>query len=139
MTRPLAGKRALITGSSHGVGLATAQLFAQQGAEVILHGNQTLAQAEQAARDIGSNALGVVKADLSEPGAGRGLYEAALERAHGRIDILVNNAGIHWATPLDASDTEWDSLWAATLQVNLMAVADLCRAALPGMVAAGGG
>lgn len=139
MTRPLAGKRALITGSSHGVGLSTAHLFAQQGAEVILHGNQNLAQAEQAARDIGSNALGVLKADLSEPGAARGLYQDALERAHGRIDILVNNAGIHWATPLDASDTEWDSLWATTLQVNLMAVADLCRAALPGMVAAGGG
>ena len=45
MTGRLAGKRALITGSSHGVGLAAAHMFAAQGAEVVLHGNQNMADA----------------------------------------------------------------------------------------------
>ena len=47
MTGQLAGKRALITGSSHGVGLAAAHMFAAQGAEVVLHGNQNMADADQ--------------------------------------------------------------------------------------------
>jgi 3-oxoacyl-[acyl-carrier protein] reductase len=139
MSGPLAGKRALITGSSHGVGLAAAHLFADQGAEVVLHGNQNLANADQAVQEIGPRALGAIQADLSLPGAGRDLYEGALHLASGRVDIVVNNAGIHQSTSLDASDLEWEANWALTLQVNLMAVADICRAAIPEMTANGGG
>ena len=139
MTGQLAGKRALITGSSHGVGLAAAHMFAAQGAEVVLHGNQNMADADTAVQAIGPAALGAVQADLSQPGAGRELYDAALHLASGRLDIIVNNAGIHWASPLDSSDSEWETNWATTLQVNLMAVADICRAAIPEMVASGGG
>lgn len=139
MTGQLAGKRALITGSSHGVGLAAAHMFAAQGAEVVLHGNQNMADADQAVQAIGPAALGAVQADLALPGAGRDLYDAALHLASGRLDIIVNNAGIHWASPLDTSDSDWEASWATTLQVNLMAVADICRAAIPEMVASGGG
>lgn len=139
MSLPLAGKRALITGSSHGVGLAAAHLFAAQGAEVVLHGNANMADADTAVQAIGNRALGAVQADLSQPGAGRELYDAALHLASGRLDIIINNAGIHWATPLDSADTDWEANWAVTLQVNLMAVADICRAAIPEMVASGGG
>ncbi len=139
MTGQLAGKRALITGSSHGVGLAAAHMFAAQGAEVVLHGNQNMADADTAVQAIGPAALGAVQADLSQPGAGRDLYDAALHMASGRLDIIINNAGIHWASPLDSSDADWERNWATTLQVNLMAVADICRAALPEMVASGGG
>jgi 3-oxoacyl-[acyl-carrier protein] reductase len=139
MSGPLAGKRALITGSSHGVGLAAAHMFAEQGAEVVLHGNQNMADADQAVQEIGPRALGAIQANLALPGAGRDLYEAALHLASGRIDIVVNNAGIHQSTPLDASDLDWEASWALTLQVNLMAVADVCRAAIPEMSANGGG
>ncbi|MFY0637244.1 SDR family NAD(P)-dependent oxidoreductase [Maricaulis maris] len=139
MTGQLAGKRALITGSSHGVGLAAAHMFAAQGAEVVLHGNQNMADADQAVQAIGPAALGAIQADLSQPGAGRDLYDAALHMASGRLDIIINNAGIHWASPLDSSDADWERNWATTLQVNLMAVADICRAAIPEMVASGGG
>lgn len=139
MPLPLAGKRALITGSSHGVGLACAHLFADQGAEVVLHGNANMADADKAVQEIGPAALGAVQADLTRPGAGRDLYEAALHLASGRLDIVINNAGIHWASPLDASDLDWESAWASVLQVNLMAVADICRAAIPEMTANGGG
>ena len=139
MSLPLAGKRALVTGSSHGVGLATAHLFAEQGAEVVLHGNANMADADAAVQAIGPAALGAVQADLSRPGAGRDLYDAALHLASGRLDIVVNNAGIHQTSSIDVSDTEWESAWALTLQVNLMAVADICRAAIPEMAASGGG
>jgi NAD(P)-dependent dehydrogenase (short-subunit alcohol dehydrogenase family) len=139
MSLPLAGKRALITGSSHGVGLAAAHLFADQGAEVVLHGNANMADADKAVQEIGPAALGAVQADLSRPGAGRELFDAALHLASGRLDIVINNAAIHWASPLDSSDADWESAWATTLQVNLMAVADICRAAIPEMAANGGG
>ncbi|MEP3071489.1 SDR family oxidoreductase [Maricaulis sp.] len=139
MSLPLTGKRALITGSSHGVGLAAAHLFAAQGAEVVLHGNANMADADKAVQDIGPAALGAVQADLSRPGGGRDLYDAALHLASGRLDIIVNNAGIHPASPLDASDADWEAVWALILQVNLMAMADICRAAIPEMAASGGG
>lgn len=139
MSGPLSGKRALITGSSHGVGLAAARLFAEQGAEIVLHGNRNMADADKAVQEIGPQALGAIRADLSQPGAGRELYDQALHMASGRIDIVVNNAGIHYATPLGSSDLDWESNWAVTLQVNLMAVADICRAAIPEMIESGGG
>lgn len=139
MSGPLSGQRALITGSSHGVGRAAAFLFAQQGAEVILHGNQNMADADAAVQEIGPRALGAVQADLMMPGAGRELYTRAADLAGGRIDIVVNNAGIHWETPIDATDETWEANWAGLLQVNVMAVADICRAALPDMIDNGGG
>lgn len=139
MSGPLAGKRALITGSSHGVGLAAAHLFADQGAEVVLHGNQNMAEADAAVQAIGPRALGAVQADLLMPGAGRQLYDDALHLASGRLDIVINNAGIHWPTPIDATDETWEANWAGLLQVNLMALADICRAAIPEMKESGGG
>lgn len=139
MSGPLAGKRALITGSSHGVGRAAAFLFAEQGAEVVLHGNQNMADADRAVQEIGPRALGAVQADLLMPGAGRELFDAALHLASGRLDIVVNNAGIHWDTPIDASDATWEANWAGLLQLNVMAMADICRAAIPEMKENGGG
>lgn len=139
MSGPLAGKRALITGSSHGVGRAAAFLFAEQGAEVVLHGNQNMADADRAVQEIGPRALGAVQADLLMPGAGRELFDAAIHLASGRLDIVVNNAGIHWDTPIDASDATWEANWAGLLQLNVMAMADICRAAIPEMKENGGG
>ena len=136
---PLKGKTALITGSSAGVGLACAHLFANQGADVILHGNRSMADADAALKEIGPRALGAVQADLLMPGAGRDLYAQAMRLSGGRIDIIVNNAGVHWDTPIDSSDETWEANWAGILQVNLMAMADICRAAIPDMVERGGG
>jgi 3-oxoacyl-[acyl-carrier protein] reductase len=139
MNLPLSGKRALITGSSHGVGLAAAQLFAAQGADVVLHANANLDRAIAAAKAIGDRALGVVAADLAEPGAGTRLFAEADALCERRMDVLINNAGIYVANPLAAADADWDSAWDQVLQVNLRAVADLCRAAVPAFAARGGG
>lgn len=139
MTPFLTGKRALITGSSKGVGLAAARMFAAQGAQVVMHANTTVASARAAAGEIGERVLGVIAADLSQPGAGTRLFAEADALAGGQLDIVVNNAGIYLASEIQARDVDWHAAWARVLQVNLLAVADICRAAVNAFASRGGG
>ena len=134
----LDGKTALITGSSHGVGLAAAKLFAKQGAKVVLHGNTNIDAASEAMDEIGENALGVVEADLSDPGAGQYLFDTADTLADGGLNVVINNAGIYLATPLD-DDVTWNASWDGMLQVNLRALADISKAAVNAFRTRGGG
>jgi NAD(P)-dependent dehydrogenase (short-subunit alcohol dehydrogenase family) len=136
---PLRGRCALITGSSKGVGLAAARLFAAQGAQVVLHANQALDSARAAAAQIGERALGVVAADLATAGAGTALFAQADALSGGRLDVVVNNAGIYLASALNSEDADWQLAWAQTLQVNLLALADVSRAAVRAFVERGGG
>ncbi|MFM1961081.1 MAG: hypothetical protein RL588_2598 [Pseudomonadota bacterium] len=106
----------LVTGSTRGIGAAIVQALAERGVRIVGHG-----------RSPGDNVLGL---DLSAPGAGARLWEAALERLDGRIDILVNNAGIFEPAPVDLPEAEWEAAWDRTLQVNLRAAADLSRLAV---------
>ena len=139
MNLPLAGRHALITGSSRGVGRAAARVFAQQGARVVLHANQGSAAAAAVAAELGDAALGVLTVDLSVPGAGSQLFAQADALTQGRLDVLVNNAGIYLDSALSAADDHWHAAWARTLQVNLLAVADLSRAAVNAFASRGGG
>jgi 3-oxoacyl-[acyl-carrier protein] reductase len=109
MTQPL---HILVTGTSRGIG--TAILAAFDGQRAIGHSTQ--------------GGGGRIAADLSQAGAAEGLWNEALERLDGRIDVLVNNAGIFEDAPLDAED--WSERWRRTLQVNLLASAELCRLAV---------
>lgn len=129
MLKTLTGRRALITGSSHGVGQAAAKLFVEQGAAVIMHGNSNIARAENIAAELGDSVVGVLQADLSKPGEGTRLFQEADELVHGELDVVINNAGIHLATPFD-DEAQWEANWEAIHQVNVKAVADISRAAV---------
>jgi 3-oxoacyl-[acyl-carrier protein] reductase len=134
----LHGKRVLITGASAGIGAAVAKGFAAQGAHVAVHGNRSLEAAEQVAADIrgaGGSAL-VVAADLGLPGGGGAVVRDAAERLGG-LDVLVNNAGTTFGRRRieDLPDDAYDQM----LDLNLRAMYDATRAAIPLLRAAGGG
>jgi len=106
----------LVTGSTRGIGAAVVQALEAKGAVVIGHGR--------------TGAERVVAADLSDPAAAQALWDEALARLDGRIDVLINNAGVFEPVAVDAPLEDWHAGWARTLQINLQASADLCRAAI---------
>ena len=107
----------LLTGSSRGIGAAARTTLEARGARVVGHASA-------------SNTADTVRADLSDTGSARRLWDEALDRADGAIDVLVNNAGLFEANPLETSDDDWLDSWAKTLQINLTAAAQLSRLAV---------
>lgn len=107
----------LATGTSRGIGRAISAAFAQDDVRLVGHATR-------------ADALGLVPADLDEPGAAPALWAEALAQLDGRIDVLVNNAGIFEATPLDVDDADWLAGWERTMRINLTASAELCRLAV---------
>lgn len=99
----LTGKIALITGGGSGIGLASAKLFAQEGASVIIVG-RTQSSLDQAAAEIGENAVAIV-ADVADLAALDALYAQVTTR-FGRIDVLFANAGVNNLAPFDAVTPE---------------------------------
>jgi 3-oxoacyl-[acyl-carrier protein] reductase len=131
----LAGKAALVTGGSRGVGAATVKLFAQAGADVVFnyHRNrEAAAHVEQEARKHGTR-VESLKADLGKMADAKRLVQFTRERL-GRLDIAVANAGI-WNetdTPIEKlSEHEWDEM----VRVNLKSVYSVIHYAVPHMIA----
>jgi 3-oxoacyl-[acyl-carrier protein] reductase len=122
----------VVTGSTGGIGHATARMLAEEGARVVVCGRDS-ARVERAREEAGA-ALGVV-ADLAEPGAPEELvHDASAEL--GPIDCLVNNVGIAYQVPFDElDDGQWDEMW----QLNVMSYVRAIRAVLPAMRERGGG
>ncbi len=136
----LAGERALVTGSTSGIGRTIATRFAAEGAAVVVHGrNQERGDAVvQEIRHAGGEAM-FVAADLSDETACTDLVGAAA-LALGGLSVLVNNAV---ASTVDETDGPVGDLstpaWETSLRVNLTAPMWLCRAAIPHLVATGHG
>jgi 3-hydroxybutyrate dehydrogenase len=135
MERILDGQAALITGSTSGIGLGIARLFAAAGAKVMLNGFGKPEEIAAARAEIGA-LMGVPEApysaaDMSKPAEVRAMVAAA-EAGFGKLDILVNNAGIQFVSPVqDFPDEKWDAILAINLSSNFHAI----KAALPGMLA----
>ena len=124
----LAGKRALITGSTSGIGLAIARALVADGAEVVLSG---FGEADAIAALCAELGARHVAADL----ASRAGVEALLAGA-GPVDVLVNNAGMQHVAPVEHFPVDkWDQI----IALNLTAAFDACRLAIPHMKAAGWG
>ena len=123
----LAGKAALVTGGSRGIGAATVKLFAQAGADVVFsyHRNrETAGQVEQEARKHGTR-IESFKADVGKMDDAKKLVEHAHERL-GRLDILVANHGV-WPAEDVAIENMPDEQWRSTLSINLDAVFGLVK------------
>ncbi|MFN4090150.1 MAG: 3-hydroxybutyrate dehydrogenase [Alphaproteobacteria bacterium] len=134
----LRGRRALVTGSTSGIGLGIARALAAEGAAVMLNGFGDEAEIERMRADLAAatgTEIAYSGADLSDGAAAEGLVREA-ERALGGVDILVNNAGIqHVANVEDFPPDRWDAI----IAINLTAAFRTIRAAVPGMRARGWG
>jgi 3-oxoacyl-[acyl-carrier protein] reductase len=132
----LQGKVAIITGGSQGIGKATAERLAAEGASVVIaaRGAERLAAVEQAIRAAGGTALAVPLDVSSEAGCAT-LIEAAVS-AYGRLDILVNNAG---TSARGDFTSVTDATWQSDFDLKLFAAIRLSRLAIPHMRRQGGG
>lgn len=103
----LDGKVAIITGASYGMGRTMAELFAEEGASVVItaRGKEKLDKVVKAINDKGGRAVGVV-ADTCSTEDTKRVFETAL-REFGDLDILINNAGIGEQKLIDETDDEW--------------------------------
>ncbi|MBK6615965.1 SDR family oxidoreductase [Ottowia sp.] len=130
----LTSKTALVTGSTLGIGLATAKALAGSGAAVIVNGRtqQAVDQAVAAVRAAAPSAT--VQGFAADLGTAEGC--AALVAAHPAVDVLVNNLGIY--APQDFFEAP-DEVWQRHFDVNVMSGVRLARAYMPGMVARGWG
>jgi NAD(P)-dependent dehydrogenase (short-subunit alcohol dehydrogenase family) len=133
----LSGRVALITGAGRGFGRAIAELFVDNGADVVLHyrsSAQGCAEIVERAGKRGVRAV-VLQADLADPAAARGLGARACEGV-GPVDVLVNNAGLmRVGSFLDSTEEDWD----AELDLNVRASLRVTRSVVPMMIEQGYG
>ena len=132
----LGGKVAIITGAGSGIGQATAQLFAREGARVVIvdinreSGEQTAMQIHQQGGDAT-----FCYADVSQGSDVQAMVSSAVDR-YGRLDILMNNAAVCvFAKLVDTTD----EIWTKIQNVNLRGVFLGCKYAIPVMIRNGGG
>jgi (+)-trans-carveol dehydrogenase len=131
----LTGRVALVTGAARGVGLRTAVLLAEHGADIIgLDRSEHLADLRAQVEATGRRVVAVT-ADVVDLAATRAAVDIGVAEL-GRLDIVVANAGIVVAgAALDITDEQWQQ----SLDVNLTGVWNTCRAAVPHVLAAGDG
>jgi NAD(P)-dependent dehydrogenase (short-subunit alcohol dehydrogenase family) len=134
----LDGKVALITGGASGMGMVASQLFATEGAKVVLTdvSDDAGEHVADGIRADGGEAL-YVHADVSEEAEARAMVEATVER-FGGLSILYNNAGVMLDDDGSVHRTDV-SVWDTTLAVNVKGVAFGCKYAIPTMISSGGG
>jgi NAD(P)-dependent dehydrogenase (short-subunit alcohol dehydrogenase family) len=131
MPRRFEDKVVVITGGSDGIGLASAKLFAQEGARVYVTARRQ-ALLDQAVSEIGHGAVGV-QGDATNLADLTRLYER-IERDHGKVDVVFANAGTHAVVPLEAIDeAHFDSLFG----LNVKGVVFTVQKALPLMTEGG--
>ena len=129
----LDGKVAVVTGNTSGIGNATARLFAQEGAKVVMGARRAERgeKMEKELRELGFDAT-YVKTDVMIPADCINLINTAIEK-HGRIDILANVAGINSGTQYKLHEMT-DEMRDRVFKTDLYGIMDLCKAAIPHML-----
>jgi 3-hydroxybutyrate dehydrogenase len=130
--RALAGRTALVTGSTSGIGLGVAAALAAEGANLVLNGFGEPEAVERTRSELaGAHGVEVAysDADLSRPDGARQMMAFA-QAALGPIDILVNNAGVQHVAPIESfPETKWEAI----LAINLSSAFYAMQSALPSM------
>src|SRR4030095_14983124 len=130
MELDLKGKRALITGSSSGIGAATAKALAAEGAAVVVHGRneERAGRVAEEIRRAGGRAF-VAIGDLSTDDGAQAVASVTTTELDG-LDILVNNAGLpEFTTWTDTSTAQWEGIY----NNNVVSMVRMIRLVLPGM------
>ena len=129
----LAGKVAIVTGSTKGIGLAIAERMVNEGASVVVSA-RTATDVEVVAERLGEAAMGI-PCDVADPGACQSLVDETIARL-GRLDVVVNNAGFGIFKSISEMTVEE---WRLKVDVNLGGVFYVSKAALPHLSATGDG
>lgn len=141
LSRTIAGKVAIVTGAASGMGRATAHLFADEGARVVvadIGADRVAAVVGEIAAVHGADAaLGVV-CDVADHDRLKALVDETVAWGGG-VDIVVNNAGVSMINSAFQAEDEFEENWARTLDINLTAHVRLVRLALPHLSASGAG
>ena len=139
LSRSLAGRVAVITGSASGIGRACAHVFSDEQVKVVVADldRERVGVVVDEINEVGGAALGVV-CDVTEPAALRDVVDRTLGH-FGRLDILVNNAGIGPPAGATTEESEFEERWRHTFAVNVDAQARLIRYALAHLQASDAG
>jgi NAD(P)-dependent dehydrogenase (short-subunit alcohol dehydrogenase family) len=115
----------LVTGGSRGIGAAIADALAKAGHLVAVHAGRDAAAAERVRDALPGSGHLAVTGDLTSPDTCARVVTEVIAGL-GDLDVLVNNAGVYTAHPIDATSyADWQQAWQATLELNLMAPANL--------------
>lgn len=128
--RTLHDARCLVTGASSGLGRAIAAKLVERGASVVLTG-RSVERLDQVRNELNADrpdAAVAVAADLTDPADRRRLFDAVRDRFGGALDLVVNSAGVGAYGRFESHD---ESVLRRVLEINLFALAEVCRAALP--------
>lgn len=141
LSRSVEGARVLITGAGSGMGRATAHVFADQGAHVVVADRDASGVAAVVAEitaEYGPDRVRGVTGDVSTP-QGRNELVAAVVDAWGGVDVLINNAGVSLVTSVFSDEDSFLQNWDQTLAINVSAHAHLIRLCLPYLMKAPNG